>query len=497
MADPLELLQLEPLSRLANRLQDLVQGRLWLKVLLAMLGGIGVGLLLGPDAGLVDPAIAQPLVAWLALPGKLFLALIQMIVVPLVFASVVRGLTASENMDQLRSMGLRALGFFVATTAVATVVGVSLALLLRPGRMIDAAAITRELGGAATSSAEAAVELPTLGEVPEVLTGLLPDNPLASLAGGEMLQIILFAVLMGMALLSLAPAKSAPLYDLLGSLQDVSMTVVRWAMRLAPLAVFGLMARLTASVGLDTLGGMGAYVGVVLLGLLVLMLGYLLLMWLTDGLSPGRFLRHTKELLLLAFSTSSSAAVMPMTVRMVKSFGIRETTAQFLVPLGATVNMTGTALYQGVAAVFLAQVFGVELAPSALLLVVVTTVAASIGSPATPGVGIVILASVAQSVGIPASGVMLLIGVDRILDMSRTVVNVTGDLAACIVLEPGRQSEPRGEVRIDGEADPDPPTLPPRHDEAGPPRGADQGAPEPGGGLTNDSRGSSTGTGAS
>ncbi|MEM9462595.1 MAG: dicarboxylate/amino acid:cation symporter [Myxococcota bacterium] len=450
MADPLELLHLEPLSRLANRLQDLVQGRLWLEVLLAMLAGIGVGLLLGPDTGLVAPSIAQPLTAWLALPGKLFLALIQMIVVPLVFASVVRGLTASENMEQLRRMGLRALALFLATTAVATAVGVSLALLLRPGHMIDASAVTRELAGAtAAHPTPTAVELPRLAEVPEVLTGLLPENPLASLAGGEMLQIILFAVLMGMALLSLSPAKSAPLYDLLGSLQDVSMTVVKWAMRLAPLAVFGLMARLTASVGLGTLGGMGAYVGVVLLGLLVLMIGYLLLMWLTDGLSPGRFLRHTRELLLLAFSTSSSAAVMPMTVRMVKSFGIRETTAQFLVPLGATINMTGTALYQGVAAVFLAQVFGVDLAPSALLLVVVTTVAASVGSPATPGVGIVILASVAQSVGIPASGVVLLIGVDRLLDMSRTVVNVTGDLAACIVLEPGRQSDPGAPIRLD------------------------------------------------
>lgn len=445
MTAPLELLHVESLSRLASRLQDLVHGRLWLKVLLAMFAGICVGLLLGPDAELVPPSVTRPLVAWLALPGQLFLALIQMIVVPLVFASVVRGLTASENMEQLRTMGLRALAFFVTTTAIATAVGVSLALLLEPGSMMDAEVIARELGGSGVSSAAPeAVALPSLVEVPDVLTGLLPKNPLASLAGGEMLQIILFAVLMGMALLSLQPAQSSPLYDLLGSLQEVCMTVVKWAMRLAPLAVFGLMAQLTASVGVGTLIGMGAYVGVVLLGLTVLMIGYLLLMWVTDRISPWRFLKQTRELLLLAFSTSSSAAVMPMTVRTARSFGIRETTAQFLVPLGATVNMTGTALYQGVATVFLAQVFGVELAPTALVLVVVTTVAASIGSPATPGVGIVILASVAQSVGIPSSGVVLLIGVDRILDMSRTVINVTGDISACIVLEPGRQGEDGG-----------------------------------------------------
>jgi len=443
--EPLQRLHLEPLSRLAGRLQHLVARRLWLQVMLAMLVGVAVGLLLGRDAGLVDPAFAKPLVAWLALPGRLFLALIQMIVVPLVFASVVRGLTASENMQQLRSMGLRAVLFFVATTAVATLLGVGLALLLEPGHAMNSSTIAAELGTAMGADTPEAAALPTLTQVPEVITGLLPQNPLASLASGEMLQIILFAGLMGMALLSLDPERSAPLYDLLGSLQDVCMTVVQWAMRLAPLAVLGLMAQLTSSVGLETLMGMGAYVGVVGLGLLGLMLGYLVLLWVAEGLSPLRFLKHTRELLLLAFSTSSSAAVMPMTIRTVRSFGVRETTAQFLVPLGATVNMTGTALYQGVATVFMAQVFGITLDPTSLLLVVVTAVAASIGSPATPGVGIVILASIVQSVGIPASGIVLLVGVDRILDMSRTVVNVTGDLAACLLLEPGRQQPIEGE----------------------------------------------------
>lgn len=442
MADPLELLHLESLSRLTNRLQDLIARRLWLKVVVGMVLGVATGLLLGPEVALLPAKVSRLLVSWLALPGQLFLALIQMIVIPLVFASVVRGLTASEDMEQLRRMGVRALLFFVITTVIATVVGIGLAILLRPGRSIDAAAVQRELGGGQSFVVGSdAPHLPSLQEMPEVLTDLLPNNPLASLAGGEMLQIILFAVLMGVALLSMAPEKSAPLYDLLGSLQDVSMTVVKWAMRLAPLAVFGLMAKLTASVGLGTLAGMGAYVGVVLLGLSVLMIGYLVLMWITEGLSPWRFLRHARELLLLAFSTSSSAAVMPLTIRTVRSLGIRETTARFVVPLGATINMTGTALYQGVATVFMAEVFGIDLGPTSLLLVVVTAVAASIGSPATPGVGMVILATVAQSVGIPAAGVVLLIGVDRILDMSRTVVNVTGDVAACLMLEPGRQGE--------------------------------------------------------
>ncbi|MEX1368393.1 MAG: dicarboxylate/amino acid:cation symporter [Nannocystaceae bacterium] len=446
MPQPLEFLDLPSLARLTNRLQDLIAGRLWLKVLVAMALGIGTGLLLGPEVQLLPARISRLVVSWLALPGQLFLSLIRMIVIPLVFASVVRGLTASEDMNQLRSMGLRALGFFLLTTVLATGLGIGLALLLQPGAGMNAETIIAELGtGAVVTTAETTPSLPGLGEVPAALTGLLPTNPLASLAGGEMLQIILFAVIMGVALLSMPTEKSAPLYDLLGSLQDVSMTVVKWAMRLAPLAVFGLMAKLTASVGLSTLAGMGAYVGVVLLGLLILMLGYLLLMWVTDSLSPWRFLRQAKELLLLAFSTSSSAAVMPLSIRTVLSFNVRETTARFVIPLGATINMTGTALYQGVATVFLAQVFGVDLGPSALLLVTVTAVAASIGSPATPGVGMVILATVAQSVGIPAAGVVLIIGVDRLLDMARTVVNVTGDVAACLVLEPGRQGQPLAE----------------------------------------------------
>ena len=213
------------------------------------------------------------------------------------------------------------------------------------------------------------------------------------------------------------------------------MTVVGFAMRIAPLAVFGLMSRLTATVGIEVLGGMGIYVLTVLFGLALLMAMHLLIAFFFGGQRPGPFLRASRDVLLLAFSTSSSAAVMPLSIQTAEDqLQVPPSIARFLIPLGATINMNGTALYQGVATVFLAQVFDVELGVWGLLFVVVTAVAASIGSPATPGTGIVILAMVLEGVGIPVSGIALILGVDRILDMSRTSANVLGDLTACVVM---------------------------------------------------------------
>jgi Na+/H+-dicarboxylate symporter len=252
----------------------------------------------------------------------------------------------------------------------------------------------------------------------------------------EMLQVVLFAVFIGLALVAMPPKQAQPILSLMGSLQEVCMTVVRWAMYIAPFAVFGLLAQITIKVGLDALLGMAVYVGTVILGLLLMIVFYLLIVSFFGRYNPLRFLSAVREVQLLAFSTSSSAAVMPLSMQTAEDkLGVRPSISQFLIPLGASINMDGTALYQAAATVFLAQVYSVELSLPALLLILVTTVGASIGSPATPGVGIVILAMVLSSVGIPASGVALIIGVDRILDMSRTAVNVTGDLTACLVMD--------------------------------------------------------------
>lgn len=432
---PLEQLDLAPLRRLSGTLEHLVETQLWARVLVGLAAGIGVGALLGPSAGLVDPDIAVPLANWLALPGSLFLVLVQMIVVPLVFSSVVRGLAAGENVEQLRRLGLAGAAFFLVTTAIATALGLALGLVIRPGRFLDADLVRAAMATDVAMPTDVPAP-PGLERLPDLLIGLLPSNPLASMVGGEMLQVILFAIVVGIALVNLAPGKSAPLFDLLGSVQEVCMKVVAGAMRLAPFAVFGLIARLTSTVGLDVLGGMAVYMLTVLAGLLLVMLAFVALASLVGRVSPARFLASVREVVLLAFSTSSSAAVMPLSIQTAEEkLGVRPSIARFLVPLGATVNMNGTALYQGVATVFLAQVFDVQLGFFGLVLVVVTAVAASVGSPATPGAGIVILAMVLQGAGIPTSGLALILGVDRVLDMSRTAVNVTGDLTACVVLD--------------------------------------------------------------
>jgi Na+/H+-dicarboxylate symporter len=436
MPHPLELLDLDPLRRLTGTIERLVEGRLWAKVLLGLVLGVATGIVLGPSVGWVPPAVAAAIVSWLALPGTLFLALIQMIVVPLVFASVVRGLAAGGSMAELRQLGVGGGAYFLVTTAAATLLGLTLALVVQPGSYLNPAAVRAALGSGSAPVATGAAEIPGLEQLPDVLVGLIPTNPLAAMVGAQMLQVILFAVVIGVALVSLAPEKSAPLFDLLGSLQEVCMKVVGGAMRLAPFAVFGLMTRLTATVGADVLAGMGVYVLTVLVGMGLMLGVHGLLVGVIGGRNPLQFFRGIREVGLLAFSTSSSAAVMPLSIATAEdTLGVRPAVARFLVPLGATVNMNGTALYQGIATVFLAQIFEVPLSSSGLLFIIVMAVAASIGSPATPGTGIVILGMVLAGVGVPIEGLALLLGVDRVLDMTRTVVNVTGDLSACVVVD--------------------------------------------------------------
>jgi Na+/H+-dicarboxylate symporter len=433
---PLEYIHLRSLKYLNDQLQSLVKGRVWLKILIGMLLGVAVGIMFGPSVRLVEPDVSVIIGEWLSVPGYIFLGLLQMIVIPLVFASIIRGIAASEDVEQLRKLGLRVGGYFLLTTAAAIGIGIVIALLIKPGKFISSELVQATMGAGTLTANHSIVSAPGLGEVPGLIGTLLPSNPLSAAVSGQMLQVVLFAVIFGIALVSTPPKQSKPLLDLAGSMQDVCMTIVKWSMLLAPVAVFGLLAKFTARVGIDALTGITVYVGTVLLGLLILLCLYLMIVFFASGQSPWRFLADGRDVMLLAFSTSSSAAVMPLSIKTAEEkLGVRPSISQFVIPLGATINMSGTALYQGVATVFLAQVFGVELGLGALLLIIVTVVAASIGTPSTPGVGIVILALVLNSVGIPASGIALIIGVDRILDMSRTAINVTGDLVACKVMD--------------------------------------------------------------
>ena len=437
MKQYLEMIHPKPLTGLVSYLQGMIQGRLWLKIIIAMIAGLITGIILSPQTGLVTKDTAAVLGSWLAIPGNIFLGLIQMIVVPLIFASVIRGLASTDDLEQLKKVGIRLVVYFLITTSIAIIIGISVSTIIEPGKYIDTGFAETQIDADELAlAAEDEVEAPGTTGLPEIVVSLIPQNPLGAMVEREMLQVVLFAVFIGLALVAMPPKQAQPILSLLGSLQEVCMTVVRWAMYLAPFAVFGLLAQITIKVGLDALLGMAVYVGTVLLGLFLMILVYLLIVSLLARYNPLHFLSAVREVQLLAFSTSSSAAVMPLSMQTAEEkLGVRPSISQFLIPLGASINMDGTALYQAAATVFLAQVYNVELGLPALLLILVTTVGASIGSPATPGVGIVILAMVLSSVGIPASGVALIIGVDRILDMSRTAINVTGDLTASLVMD--------------------------------------------------------------
>jgi Na+/H+-dicarboxylate symporter len=437
MKQYLEMIHPKPLTGLVSYLHGMIKGRLWLKIIIAMIAGLVTGIILSPQTGLVGRDTSEVIGSWLAIPGNIFLGLIQMIVVPLIFASVIRGLASSEDLDQLKKIGIRLVIYFLITTSIAIIIGLSVSTIIKPGNYIDSGYAEAQVDiDELTPGDDETAETPGANGLPETFVSLIPQNPLGSMVEREMLQVVLFAIFIGLALVAMPPKQAQPILSLMGSLQEVCMTVVRWAMHIAPFAVFGLLAQITIKVGLDALLGMAVYVGTVILGLLLMILVYLIIVSLIARHNPLHFLSAVREVQLLAFSTSSSAAVMPLSMQTAEDkLGVRPSISQFLIPLGASINMDGTALYQAAATVFLAQVYNVELGLSSLLLILVTTVGASIGSPATPGVGIVILAMVLSSVGIPASGVALIIGVDRILDMSRTAVNVTGDLTACLVMD--------------------------------------------------------------
>ena len=418
------------IGRLAFRLSGFVRARLWMQVLVAMLAGAATGMAIGPTGGLLAPATATLVSNWLATPGYLFLAMVQMIVIPLVVASIILGMTSSRDMQQLRSMGLRTGLFFLFTTVVAALIGLLVALGVQPGSYLHVDQLP--LASVASTTAQ----VPSLATLPTQIVRIVPTNPLQASVEQNMLQVVVFAIFVGVALVTMERKLAQPLLDLLGAIQEVSMVVVRWAMYLVPAAVFGLLTQLTARMGLDALLGMGVYV-VTVLGALLLAFAFLMLVYAVGRRrSPSTFLRGSRDVLLLAFSTSSSAAVMPLTIRTAEeALGVQPGVSRFVIPLGTTINMAGTALYQVIATLFLAQVYQVDVGLSGLLLVVVLAVGASIGSPGTPGIGIVILAMMLGTVGIPAEGIALIIGVDRILDMSRTTLNVAGDLVAASVID--------------------------------------------------------------
>ena len=429
-------------NRLTKRLDVLVKGRLWLQVLIALFAGAGVGFLLGPDLAWVSRSDALLVGDWLALPGKLFLALIGMVIIPLAASSIVLGIAGSGGGEAMRYVGRRLALFVLFTTVLAASIGVTLARLIRPGRSTEVPVIpTPSLKPDLSQLPEpqaSAIEGITRG-LPDLIVGLIPQNITAAMMERDMLAIVVFSLLVGIAVVGAEKRElTRPIVALSEAMLEVSMTVIRTAMRFAPLAVFGLIAQTTLTNGVATLVDLALYCGVVLSGLFVLLLLYLVLAATLGQISPLAFMQKTGPVQLLAFSTSSSAAVMPLTMKTaVDKLSVPASLAGAVVPLAATVNMAGTALYQSAAIVFLADLANVTLSLPDLALIMITLTGASIGAPAAPGASIAILSATAASFGVPLTGLPLVMGVDRILDMARTTVNVTGDLVLCRILSRG------------------------------------------------------------
>lgn len=398
-------------------------------------------ILLAMAAAILLGSATQQLLLWPALPanlsiflseglagglfyvgGKIFVASLKVLVVPLVFISLVCGTCQLQGQSSLGRLSAKAIGLYLLTTAIAISIAIFIAELLQPGMGI-------EMNTAAEFTAPAAQPLS------QVFINIFPNNPVKAMAEGNMLQVIVFAILIGLAI-SRSGEHGESLAKQFNDWNEIMMTLVTLLMKLAPYGVFCLLFSLFAKQGLGVIGDLALYMFTVLFVLLIHAAGvYPLLLKAFSGLSPVMFLRKMRNTQLFAFSTASSSATIPVTLRAVEQrLGVSNRIASFTVPLGATINMDGTAIMQGVATVFIAQAFGLELGLTDYLLVIATATLASVGTAGVPGVGLVTLAMVLQQVGLPVEGIALIIGVDRILDMVRTAVNVTGDATvSCIV----------------------------------------------------------------
>ncbi|HEX7080082.1 MAG TPA: dicarboxylate/amino acid:cation symporter [Gammaproteobacteria bacterium] len=391
------------------------------KILIAMAAGIAVGAVLGAFAG--ESAFVSELLVEgvLYVVGQVFVALLQMMVVPLVLVSLVCGVTSLGDIGSLGRVGAKTLVLYLLTTAIAVALVLVIATAASPGQGF-------ELSG------EVAYESAVPPRVADVLVDMVPANPVRAMADGEMLQIIVFALLLGFAI-SLSGEAGRRVASIFSDLNDVVMRLVMLVIKTAPIGVFALLARTFATQGLDVLRPLADYFLVVVAGLVVhVALTYTTLLRL-GGLSPVTFFVKMRDVMSFAFSTSSSSATIPVTLSTVeRRHGVANSVAAFTIPLGATINMDGTAIMQGAATVFIANVYGVDLGAAEYLTVILTATLASIGTAAVPSAGLIMLAMVLQQVGLPVEGIALIIGVDRLLDMMRTAVNVTGDcVVTCIV----------------------------------------------------------------
>jgi DAACS family dicarboxylate/amino acid:cation (Na+ or H+) symporter len=391
------------------------------KIIAAMAAGIAVGVVLNLVGDALGPVTGFLVDGVLLVIGRLFVAALQMMVVPLVLTSLVCGVISMSDVRALGRLGIKTFALYLATTAVALVIALSLATAISPGEGF-------ELG------TDAAYEPRPAPPLTQVLIDLIPTNPIQALAAGEMLQIIVFAILLGFAM-NLAGAAGQRVGRVVVDLNEIIIKMVLLVIRTAPLGVFALLTQTFATQGFGALSQLAGYAFAVVLALVLhVAITYTTLLKLS-GLSIRRFFAKMRTPMTFAFSTSSSSATIPVTLETVEhKLGVRNSIASFTIPLGATINMDGTAIMQGVATVFIANAYGIDLSIADFLTVILTATLASIGTAAVPSAGLVMLAIVLQQVGLPVEGIGIILGIDRLLDMLRTAVNITGDATVtCVV----------------------------------------------------------------
>ncbi len=392
---------------------------------------IFVGLILGAIAGMIygpDAAVIRPV-------GTAFIRLIKMVVIPLIFASLLVGVASLGDLRKLGRVGAKTFAFYIAYYVAAVALGLFLANSLKPGSNLPEyvqAELKSSYGETAGMQAIRAEEKHGLGEV---LLDIIPDNPADSFVKANMLQIIFIAMFMGIVISLLNKAKMKPVISFFEAINDIMIKIVEIVIKIAPFAVFALIASVVGTFGVDILMSLVRYCAVVIGGLLILAFTYPAVVWLFTKYPYFKFWKGIYKAQLIAFSTCSSSATLPVTMECAEdNIGVSKQISSFILPLGATINMDGTALYQGVTAIFIAQVYGINLGLGDQLVIVLTATLASIGTAGAPAMGVLMLVIVLRQVGIPLEGIALILGVERILDMSRTVINITGDIAATTII---------------------------------------------------------------
>jgi Na+/H+-dicarboxylate symporter len=382
---------------------------------------------------------------WINPFGTIFVKLLKLIAIPLILASLVKGISDLKDISKFKRIGLRTIAIYICTTIIAITIGLVLVNILQPGEGISEETITKltetyASDSGVTSKLEEASRRKEVGPL-QFLEDMVPDNAFGALSDNRlMLQVIFFTIFLGISMLLIGEKRAKPLKKVFDSLNYVVLKMVDLIMLTAPFAVFALLANVVASSGdPDLLLALLKYAGVVVLGLFLMIVFYTIVVAFYTKKNPFWFLKEISPAQLLAFSTSSSAATLPVTMERVEEhIGVDKEVSSFVLPVGATINMDGTSLYQGVAAVFIAQALGFDLTLGGQLTIVLTALLASIGSAAVPGAGMVMLVIVLESIGFPsdklAIGLALIFAVDRPLDMCRTIINVTGDATVAMVV---------------------------------------------------------------